>query len=135
MDFNAKGKFDKLPFFMIMRKIITYYSLILLLCSCVGFTGHYLQFGILRITPWIPAFIGILLLSIQYMKNKYRTFKTYLSLLILFALGILVLKMNWTFLFQDWQPLRKKIIFTVMSVSSTIALISILKTQFKTHRD
>lgn len=117
-----------------MRKNIIYHSLLLILCSCIGFIGHYLQFGFIRITPWIPATIGITLILIQSMKKEYKTLQTYLSFFIILLFGIILNRMNWSFLFQEWQPMRKKIIFSLMSISSFITLISFGKYLYKQNK-
>ena len=99
-------------------KALQQHSYILIVCSLIGFLGHYYQFKVWRITPWIPATIGSGLLFID--RNKYwlnariPIFKYGIAL----GFGLIVTAMWVVFLPQEFQPIRKKIVFGVMSLSS-----------------
>lgn len=96
--------------------MIKIHSVILLVCSTIGFIGHYVQFGILRTTPWIPAIAGVLILFLT-IQQKYFYYKL-LPLVIIVFFGILTTSMCIEFLPQAHQPIRKKIIFSLMSISA-----------------
>ncbi len=109
--------------------MIKIHSLVLMMCSVIGFTGHYLQFGVARLTPWIPATAGLLIFLVHYSyeKNKQRQWLYACLLIMILAFGILTTNMCIRFLPQAFQPLRKKIIFSVMSLSAWITIARLLK--------
>ena len=107
----------------IMVQIIKLHGIVLVLCSLIGFVGHFLQFGVLRITPWIPASVGIVLILLDLIPNNRVT--RYLSIFLILGFGILVTNMLFTFWGQDFQPIRKKLIFLGMSLSSWTTLLAI----------
>ena len=98
------------------------HGIILILCSIIGFTGHYLQFGVARITPWIPAAMG---LSIILANARFKTtvgLIKFIPLIIIFVFGIITSMMCFKFLGQDAPPLRKKLIFSLMSISALVTV-------------
>ncbi|RDY61462.1 hypothetical protein DX873_04680 [Flagellimonas nanhaiensis] len=113
-----------------MVQIIRLHSIVLILCSLIGFIGHFLQFGVARITPWIPASVGMILMFFTLVPNK--KIARYLSFFLIVSFGILVTNMLFTFWNQDFQPIRKKLIFLAMSLSSWVSiLVFILKKKFR----
>ena len=98
--------------------MIRFYSFMLIICSTIGFTGHYLQFGIARLTPWIPATVGILILIIHYWVKDKKGFLKYLPVIFVFVFGCITTNMCIKFLPQEFQPVRKKIIFSLMTISA-----------------
>lgn len=97
------------------------HSYILIICSVIAFTGHYLQFNIVRFTPWIPAIIGVIILLLNSISENHKPLK-YLLPFIVLAFGITTTIMCIRFLPQDFQPIRKKIIFSIISISAWIAI-------------
>jgi len=96
---------------------------ILVACSAIGFTGHYLQFGVARLTPWIPAGMGLLILLVNFLVKNEKGLLNYLPLILVLAFGILTTNMFIRFFPQDFQPIRKKIIFGLMSASAWITIV------------
>jgi hypothetical protein len=109
--------------------MIKFHSVILIICSIVGFTGHYLQFGEARLTPWIPASAGILILALQITFNRRNDWwwLNCLSIILVIAFGVLTTNMCIRFLPEEFQPLRKKIIFSCMSVSAWITVVFFIR--------
>ena len=114
--------------------MIKLHSGILLLCSMIGFTGHYIQFGVARLTPWIPAMAGLLIFLLHvFLKNQKGVLK-YLPVIAVVSFGILTTMMCLKFLPQEFQPLRKKIIFSLMSISAWATTIHVMMLMKKTAR-
>ena len=104
------------------------HSVILVICSCVGFVGHFLQFGVMRITPWIPATFGVMIFESHLFFCQKESPIKYLPITITFIFGIITTIMCIRFLPQSFQPLRKKIIFSSMSISAWTTLFYTFKT-------
>lgn len=98
--------------------MVKFHAFVLIVCSAIAFTGHYLQFGVARLTPWIPAAAGLVIFLLHLLFKNKKGFVRFLPLLAVLAFGILTTNMCIRFLPQEFQPLRKKIIFSVMSVSA-----------------
>ncbi len=103
--------------------MVKFHSLLLIACSAIAFTGHYLQFGVARLTPWIPAAAGLVILILDLVFKNKKGFVKFLPLLAVAAFGILTTNMCIRFLPQEFQPVRKKIIFSMMSISAWITII------------
>ncbi|MFT3909244.1 MAG: hypothetical protein QM737_07460 [Ferruginibacter sp.] len=103
--------------------MIKIHSIVLIICSVIGFTGHYYQFGVARLTPWIPATAGIIIILSDFLFKNRKSLLKYLPIIFVLAFGILTTNMCIRFLPQEFQPLRKKIIFSVMSVSAWATII------------
>lgn len=101
--------------------MIRIHSFILTICSLIGFTGHYYQFGIARLTPWIPAGIG-LLIYVSDLWFRQKPALRNIPIFIIVCFGVLTTIMTIDFLPQDYQPIRKKIIFSIMSASAWTVL-------------
>src|SRR5882724_8355611 len=91
--------------------MIRLHSLVLIVCSCIGFVGHYIQYGVARLTPWIPATIGIFIFLFSYRVRKENGIMKYLPIVPVFIFGVVTTIMCARFLPQEFQPVRKKIIF------------------------
>lgn len=96
------------------------HGLVLICCGIIGFTGHFLQFGVARITPWMPSAVGLFIILINYYLRNEPGFKKYLPLILAIVFGTVTTIMCFKFLPQASQPLRKKIIFIVMSGSAWV---------------
>ena len=104
--------------------MIRNHGIILICCSIIGFTGHYLQFGVVRITASIPAIIGLsVIITNSWFKNNVG-FKKYIPLIMVVVFGIVTNAMCVKFLSQDLPPLRKKLIFGLMSISALVTVAS-----------
>jgi hypothetical protein len=112
--------------------MIRYHFIILVTCSCAGFAGHYIQFGVFRLTAWIPAMAGLFALVLKYALKNSKGYLKYLPLFFILLFGILTAIMCIRFLPQPFQPLRKKIIFCVMSISALVTVIHDLKYMYLT---
>ena len=115
--------------------MIRNHGVILILCSIIGFTGHYLQSGVARITPWIPAAMG---LSIILANARFKTnngFKKYIPLFMVVVFGIVTTIMCIKFLAQDVPPLRKKLIFCLMSISALVTVANRLRVLLKENNN
>lgn len=108
--------------------------LVLLMCSIIGFTGHYLQFGIFRITPWIPATMGLLIFLTNNLFQGKKNILRHIPFLIALIFAIITTSMCIRFMPQVFQPLRKKIIFTLMSLSGWVIIIFYAKTLILTNK-
>jgi uncharacterized membrane protein YjjP (DUF1212 family) len=105
------------------KKVATVHGIVLFAGTVVGFTGRYLQFDDIRLTALIPGAIGlliILLANIRWGKENTRHMIFFIMTLIF---GIILTNMALRFIFEDFQPLRKRINFPVMALSSCIAVI------------
>jgi len=102
--------------------MIRTHTFVLIVCSVVSFTGHYMQFGILRLTPWIPATVGIITLVADHWLSDSKGLTRYAALVIIIVFGIITTNMCIRFLPQPFQPVRKKIVFSVMSLSAWITV-------------
>ncbi len=96
--------------------MIKIHSIILMACSTFGFVGHYIQFGIFRVTPWIPAIVGVVILILATKKKPF--YYKFLPLILIVLFGLLTTFMCIEFLLQAHQPIRKKVIFSLMSISA-----------------
>ena len=110
------------------------HALLLVLCSAISFVGHYLQFGIARATPWIPASVGFCLLVLLRHRQSWAQSKwVILAIVVLF--GLLTTRMGGKFWFQSFQPLRKKLVFTAMSVSALVCLARVWRYHPEPEKD
>jgi hypothetical protein len=115
--------------------MLKYHAAVLTGCSFVAFAGHYLQFGLLRLTALIPAIVALfVLVLIALVKHKKGNWKQ-LPLLVVAVFGMLTTIMCIRFLSQEFQPLRKKIIFTIMSVSAWATIIYALRVMWKKMKE
>jgi len=92
--------------------MIKIHSVILMICS---------KFGILRATPWIPALVGVSILMLKALQ-KYA-YNKLLPLILIVGFGLLTTSMCLEFLTEADQPIRKQIIFSIMSISSWTTLL------------
>jgi hypothetical protein len=116
------------------RKIAIVHGTLLLLGSLVGFVGRYIQFSDLRLTALIPRSIGISIIILANVKWRKEEIKQIVVFLIILIFGIILTWMALKFIFQDFQPLRKKINFPVMALSSIIAIVLMSKNYFKSRK-
>ena len=115
--------------------MIKFHLIILVICSIIGFTGHYLQFGVARLTPWIPAATGFFIFILHSWLRNLRCFLKYLPLFFIVVFGIITTMMCIKFLPQEFQPLRKKIIFSLMSISSWATILYSVRILLKANSE
>jgi uncharacterized membrane protein YidH (DUF202 family) len=108
-------------------KTIRLHSLVLVLCSLTGFFGFYFQYGIFQITAFIPAMVGLILFTISIIRSKNNIARHALLFLITLVFGIILTRMSATFIPQQFQPMRKRIYFPVMALSSIFAVVVMVK--------
>ena len=102
--------------------MLRFHSIVLIVCSSIGFIGHFIQFGIARLTPWIPAVVGLLIMFLVSRAKRRKKFLNYMPVIPALIFGVVTTIMSIRFAQQDFQPLRKKIIFSVMSASAWITV-------------
>jgi len=103
-------------------KIIRLHSCVLIVCSTIGGLGYYLQFNYFQITSCIPATIGCVLLLITMLNFKNKGVQFMLLFLVTLVFGIILTRMSVKFIPQQFQPMRKRVYFPVMALSSIITV-------------
>ena len=98
--------------------MVRFHAILLILCGLISFMGHYVQFGVARITPWIPTVVGSFVLLLHFRFKNRSGLVRFLPLLPVFVFGIIVTIMCFKFLPIEDQPVRKKVVFCVMTISS-----------------
>ena len=104
--------------------VIRIHGMVLIISSVIGFTGHLIQFGIPLWTPWIPAAAGFLIIFVNERAKQKKGLARNLPLIPTLIFGIVTSLMCIKFLPQQEQPIRKKILFTIMSTSAWITISS-----------
>ncbi|HJP62676.1 MAG TPA: hypothetical protein VJ844_04505 [Mucilaginibacter sp.] len=112
-------------------KLIRIHASILIACSIVGLSGFYLQYHFFQVTACIPATVGLVLMIICSMQFENQKLKYGLLFLVTLVFGIILTRMSVKFIPQEFQPLRKRIYFPVMALSSIIAVILIIRNYSK----
>jgi intracellular septation protein A len=113
--------------------MIKTHTIVLSVCSAIGFFGYYRQFGIMRASAWIPAAAACFILFLYHLVKDRQVLLRYLPLLAVVLFGILTTNMTIRFLPQDYQPIRKKVIFTLMSASALITFLYELRLFLKNN--
>jgi hypothetical protein len=98
--------------------IVTLHGAILIGCSLIGTVGYGLEHGRLQITSGIPAAVGLGLISVLRSHLGTERGRTWLLFAMTLAFGVVVTHLSIRFVPQDFQPLRKRIYFPVMALSS-----------------
>lgn len=107
--------------------IVRLHGAVLILCSLVGAFGYYFQYHYFQITACIPAAIGTSLLLIAGTGVKDNSAGFMILFLITLVFGIMVTRMSIKFIPQTFQPLRKRVYFPVMAMSSIVTVVMIIK--------
>src|SRR5262245_45198818 len=105
--------------------IIRIHATILILCSLTGFFGFYFHNHFFQPTAVIPAVVGINMLLLSGVLCNNPKVRRALGLLVIIVFGIIVTRMAIEFVSQSFQPLRKRIYFPVMALSSIITIVII----------
>lgn len=87
-------------------------------CSLIGCIGYYAQHGAFQITALIPACVGLTLLGVARARLRDEHARRWLLLALTFAFGLVVTRLAWRFALEDFQPLRKRLYFPAMAISS-----------------
>src|ERR1700749_2781280 len=99
-------------------KVIRLHSGVLIICSAIGGLGYYLQYNYFQITSCIPATIGFILLLITALNFRNKAVQFTLLFLVTLVFGIILIRMSVKFIPQQFQPMRKRVYFPVMALSS-----------------
>jgi hypothetical protein len=113
--------------FLKNKKIATIHGIVLIIGTFVGFIGRYLQFNDIRFTALIPGSIGLLIIVLARANCARENILQVAFFLVILVFGIILTRMSIKFMFQEFQPLRKRINFPVMALSSIVSIILITK--------
>ena len=109
-----------------LASLVTFHGAVLMTCSLVGIVGYYGQHGRFQITAGIPAMAGlILILGARCNLWSERT-RAWLLFFLTFAFGMIVTRLAIRFIPQAFQPLRKRVYFPVMALSSIVTSLLLL---------
>jgi len=108
-------------------KVIRFHASVLIVCSFIGLFGYYFQYHYFQVTACIPAAVGLSLLVITQMDIENQNLKPGLLFLITLIFGVILTRMSIKFIPQEFQPLRKRIYFPVMALSSILAVIMMVR--------
>jgi len=108
-------------------KTIRLHGYVLIICSMIGGLGYYLQYNYFQITSCIPATIGGVLLLITTLNFKNKHIQFILLFLVTLVFGIILTRMSVKFIPQQFQPMRKRVYFPVMALSSIITVIIMVR--------
>lgn len=86
--------------------------------SVIGLVGYYRQHQAFQITACIPASAGLLLLLLALAPVSPERRRAWLLLAFTFGFGLVVTRLALRFAFQELQPLRKRLYFPAMALSS-----------------
>lgn len=108
-------------------KLVRLHASVLIICSMIGLFGYYFQYGFFQVTACIPATVGMVLMIICSMQFGNAKVKYAILFLVTLAFGIMLTRMSVKFIPQEFQPLRKRIYFPVMALSSIAAVIIMIR--------
>jgi hypothetical protein len=116
------------------KNLIYFHSAVLVVCSLIGFVGFYLQYNKFQLTAFIPGSVALLLLIVA--KTKWHSDKLQFIILFLVTIifGIILTRMSIKFVAQEFQPLRKRIYFPVMALSSIATVMLMFSKRHRGNR-
>jgi hypothetical protein len=117
--------------FLQNKKIATIHGIVLILGTLVGFIGRYVQFNDIRVTALIPGSTGLLIIVLVNSNWPKENIRHIAFFLVILVFGIILTSMSLKFVFQDFQPIRKRINFPVMALSSIVSISLIIKNFLK----
>ena len=120
--------------FLKNKKIATLYGIVLIFGTLVGFIGRYLQFNDIRFTALIPGATGLLIIVLANANSARENMLQLAFFLVILVFGIILTRMSLKFAFQEFQPLRKRINFPVMALSSMVSIILITKNYLQSKK-
>lgn len=103
------------------------HACVLICSSLIGIVGYYRQHQAFQITACIPASAGLLLLLLAMAPLSSERRRAWLLLAFTFGFGIVVTRLALRFAPQDFQPLRKRVYFPVMALSSWLTCLVIVR--------
>jgi len=121
--------------FLQNKKIATIHAIILIIGTLVGFIGRYFQFNDIRFTALIPGSIGLLIIVLSNSSWPKEDMRHIASFLVILVFGIILTRMSLKFVFQDFQPIRKRINFPVMALSSITSIFLMTKNFLKSQEN
>lgn len=98
------------------------YSLLLVFLGLYGFLARYFELGDWQITALIPAFFGIILLSMTSGIKKENTIVSHIAVVFTLFLAGFVTYMFIKNIGEDFNGTRKFFIFLITALSSYFAL-------------
>jgi hypothetical protein len=119
--------------FLQNKKIATIHGIVLIIGTFVGFIGRYIQFDDIRLTALIPGSIGLLIIVLANTNWAKENIKHISFFIVTLIFGIILTRMAIKFSFENLQPLRKKINFSVMTISSIVAIVLMSKNYLKSR--
>jgi len=108
-------------------RLVTLHAAVLLCSSLIGSVGYYLQYSRFQITACIPGAVDIALLVLSRVCLTSERLRAWLLLAITLAFGLVVTRLALRFLPEDFQPLRKRIYFPVMALSSVLTSVALAR--------
>jgi len=120
--------------FLKNKKIATKHAIVLIIGTLIGFIGRYLQFNDIRFTALIPGSIGLLIIALAKAKCARENILHIAFFLVILLFGIILTRMSLKFAFQEFQPLRKRINFPVMALSSIVSIILMTKNYLESKK-
>jgi len=99
--------------FLQNKKIATIHGIVLILGTLIGFIGRYIQFNDIRVTALIPGSTGLLIIVVANSNWPKENIRHIVFFLVILVFGIILTRMSLKFVFQDFQPIRKRINFPV----------------------
>lgn len=112
-------------------KLVRLHASVLIVCSMIGLFGYYFQYGFFQVTACIPATVGMVLMIICSMQFSNPRVKYAILFVLTLAFGIMLTRMSIKFIPQQFQPLRKRIYFPAMAVSSIIAVVVMIRNYYR----
>lgn len=101
--------------------------------SAIGLAGYYRQHHVFQITACIPAAVGALLLLLAHLPLRRERLRAWLLLLLSFGFGLVVTRLALRFVAQDFQPLRKRLYFPAMALSSLLTCLLLARALWRKH--
>ena len=114
--------------------IVTLHGAILIGCSLIGTVGYRLEHGRFQITSGIPAVVGLGLILVAQRNLGTGRAGAWLLFAVTLAFGVVVTRLSFRFVPQDFQPLRKRIYFPVMALSSIATGLTVARHLYRTAR-
>ena len=121
--------------FLQNKKVAAIHAIILIIGTLVGFIGRYFQFNDIRFTALIPGSIGLLIIVLSNSSWSKEDMRHIAFFLVILVFGIILTRMSLKFVFQDFQPPRKRINFPVMALSSIASIFLMTKNYLKNKKN
>lgn len=121
--------------FLQNKKIATIHGIVLILGTLIGFIGRYVQFNDIMVTSLIPGSTGLLIIVLANSNWRTENIRHIAFFLVILVFGIILTRMSLKFVFQDFQPIRKRINFPVMALSSITSIFLMTKNFLKNQEN